>query len=99
MKRIHREKELTELQQVKLENKELRSQVKNLKKENKRLSRDAHNHNEYKYTDIEDNQLPLFEEEQQLLCQSCYKGTLIEMNVVGRVWRYCNQCDYDSRKK
>lgn len=100
MKRIHREKELSEVQVLRLENKALRAQVKNLKKENKRLSRAEHHHNEYKYTDIEDNaQLPLFEEEKQLLCPECFKGALIEMNVVGRNWSYCNQCDYDTRKK
>lgn len=96
MKRVHHKKELNEVQELKLENKELKKQNSQLKKENKKLRREEHHHNEYKYTDIEDDS-PV--KDPIKYCKECNKGKLIEMSVVGRNWEYCEFCHYDSRHK
>jgi hypothetical protein len=93
MKRTHRKKELSELQEVKLENRNLRSENNQLKKAIKRLERQQHyTKNVGPYVEIE------LVEEIKDVCPSCKKGTLLYVNVVGRQWNYCNQCDYDTRK-
>lgn len=98
MKRTHRKKELTEVQVLKKENRELKSEIRELKRDVRRLQKQEHFH-ENTRLDEEAEQMILIEEtDKTLLCPSCFKGDLIEMNVVGRHWFECNQCDYDTRK-
>lgn len=74
-----------------------KSEIRNLKKRIKQLERREHFH--------EDNALEEEIEEiiaelpKSNICPECYKGQLVEYNVVGRHWLECNQCDYDTRKK
>lgn len=96
MKRTHRKKELSELQEIKLENRTLRSENTQLRKAVKRLERKDHYHE--KTQPYENNEVPLEFPEIKDVCPSCKKGTLLYVNVVGRQWNYCNQCDYDTRK-
>lgn len=94
MKRIHRNKELTEVQVLKKENKYLKKVVTELKRELKYYKNREHFHETTVYEDPE--QLPLFEESRK--CPSCGKGNIIQMNVVGRNWEECDICDWDTRK-
>lgn len=99
MKRTHRSKELTELQELRLENKKLKEQIRSLKKEIKYLQKQEHFH-ENVILEEQAEQLVLFEDKPtKKLCPLCFKGELVEYNVVGRHWLECSQCEYDSRKK
>lgn len=97
MKRRHNnDKELTEVQQLKTENRNLRSENRNLRKQLKRLERKEHSFEQTNYTDPEEIQLSLFEATPER-CPSCTKGELVHINVVGRTWTECSQCDYRTK--
>lgn len=97
MKRTHRKKELTEVQELRLENKALRTENRTLKKQLKRLERKEHSFEETRYEDPEEKfKDPLFQEQKQR-CPECTKGELVFMNVVGRTWTECSQCDYRTK--
>ncbi len=97
MKRTHhRQKELTEVQTLKEENRNLRSENRNLKKQLKRLQRKEHSFEETQYQDPEDPQMS-FPEDQKQRCTACGKGELVHINVVGRTWTECSQCDYRTK--
>lgn len=88
----HRKKELTEVQLLKQENRNLRAENRTLRKQLKQKEK-------YPLEDDidDDGQLSLFDVPIPK-CPECNKGTLIEVNIVGRNWLYCDQCDYDTRR-
>lgn len=96
MKRQHRKKELTEVQELRLENKKLKEEIRSLKKDLRRLQKSEHLLEE-SIIEQQAEQLVLFEDK-QLYCPICSKGKLIERFVVGRCWYECDACEYDSRK-
>ena len=98
MKRNHRPKELTELQVLKLENKNLRAELNTVKKQLRRLKKQEHFHEET-ILDEEAEQMNFDLEPPVHRCPKCNKGTLVEYNIVGRLWSECDQCDYRSRTK
>ena len=96
----HRKKELTETQQLKLENKSLRAENSQLKRENRKLRKTEHFHEKIAPFEDEDQQLPLFEVEEErkhTKCPECSKGDLIIYNIVGRTWNECSMCDYRTK--
>lgn len=98
MKRTHhRKKELNETQTLKLENKNLRAENSQLKRANRKLRKTEHFHEKIAPYEDEDQQLPLFVEEQKEKCPSCNKGDIIYYNVVGRTWKECSMCDYRTK--
>ncbi len=98
MKRTHRKKELTEVQELRLENKNLRGQVRDLKKQVRQLQKQEHFHENTKL-DEEAEQMTFDMDLPIPKCPLCYRPTLKEVSVVGRNWVYCEACEYDSRKK
>lgn len=98
MKRQHRKKELTEVQELRLENKALRMQVRELKKQIRQLQKQEHFHEDTKLEEEAEDMM--FNVDPELpKCPACYRPGLTEINVVGRHWWECSYCDYDSRKK
>ena len=93
MKRIHRKKELTEVQSLKLENKSLRDENRNIKKELKRLQRKEHNFEIEDYEDPEE----VIKDKTPSRCESCGKGQIEEISVAGRYFTRCDTCDYRSK--
>ena len=99
MKRTHRSKELTEVQELRLENKKLREENRSLKKDLKRLQKSEHLLEEA-IIETQAEQMVLFDDKPvEKRCPLCSKGKLIERFVVGRFWFECEACEYDSRKK
>lgn len=99
MKRTHRKKELSEVQELRLENKKLREKVRSLEKDLRRLQKSEHLL-EDAILENQAEQLVLFDDKPvEKRCPECNKGKLIERFVVGRFWLECEACDYDSRKK
>lgn len=97
MKRIHRKKELSEVQTLRLENRNLKSENTQLRKAVKRLERkDHYKNNEAPYTDNE-KQLDFFKDAEKTICEECFKGEIIERSVAGRYWKECTVCDFRSK--
>jgi transposase-like protein len=95
MKRIHRKKELSEVQALKLENKSLRDENRNIKKELKRLQRKEHNFEIENYEEPEN----IITDKTPIYCPICNKGHVSVINIIGRTWEECSQCDYRSKTK
>lgn len=89
----HRDKELTEVQTLKQENKALRETNKSLQRKIKQLQKKEHIYDEapFREPDI------LEEESPKRRCEDCGKGYLIEKNVIGRYWSECDNCSWRSK--
>lgn len=98
MKRQHRKKELSEVQELKQQNKKLREENRSLQKEISRLRKQEHLVEEALLKEAVEYMIEADEPKVQR-CKECNKGELIERFVVGRMWWECSVCDYDSRKK
>ena len=93
MKRNHRDKEQTELQGLKRENKELKRENTSLKKEIRQLQKKEHNFEKITYSDPED----IFKKPQTSKCVVCGKGEIEEIIVAGRYFTRCDTCTFRSK--
>lgn len=92
MKRSNRnDREYTEVQYLKRENKRLKEQVRSLKRKTKQLER---------YSSLQTDEEPQKFEitvTKAVPCPECNKGSLSIVYVVGRCFYICDCCDYRSK--
>lgn len=94
MKRQHRhDKELTEIQTLKQENKTLRETNKSLQRKIKQLQKKEHIYDEAPFREPESMESLIVIEK----CPDCARGNLIEKNVLGRYWKDCDFCHYRTK--
>lgn len=88
MKRTHRKKELTEVQVLKHENRELRAELNKVRRQLKQLEKTRHI-----YTEIDDeDDIPT--DPIEVKCEQCYNGNITAIDL-GIKWMYsCSQCAY-----
>lgn len=94
MKRQHREKELTEVQLLKKENRELKKQVRSLQHKLREMEKHEHM---YEHEAGDDRPEEGHTEDTFIGCQSCGKGVLVELAILNKVFATCNVCG--DRKK
>lgn len=99
MKRTHKEKELTELQALKKENKELKKQVRSLEHRIRELEK-----HEHMYEDrVMDEEVAYDSEDtmvmKRIACDECFKGFLDEFQILDKVFGTCTTCGHRKRLK
>lgn len=89
MKRSHRDKELTEVQSLKKENKRLKEEIRSIQRRNKQLERIEH------IIEIDDEVEDYITTKS--ICPACNKGNYEVTELVGRKFSCCDQCGFRSK--
>lgn len=93
MKRTHRNKEVSELQTAREENRALKKENNSLRSQVKRLQKREHLVDDQEKLQLE----AVYYEEKKTRCPECAKGYLESLNIVGRMFSRCTVCDYRTR--
>lgn len=83
-----RKKNDSEAERLEKENKELKSIVRSLERQIKKL------HSEYKYEKEETTEVEFDDRE---TCTNCGKGSLETVELAGRIFKRCGTCDFRSK--
>lgn len=89
MKRTHRKKELTEVQVLKHENRELRAELIKVRRQLKQLEKSRHIYTEDNYQDADDEDIPI-----EIKCAECYTGTINTIDLGIKIMHSCDLCGY-----
>jgi uncharacterized protein YydD (DUF2326 family) len=87
MKRTHRKKELTEVQVLKHENRELRAELNKVRRQLKQLEKARHIYDEH--TDEPEEPIAI-----EIKCPQCYAGDIKTIDLGIKIMQACESCSY-----
>lgn len=89
MKRTHRQKELTEVQVLKQENRELRAEIKKVRQQLRQLEKAKHIYIEEHYDEDDIPENPI-----EVKCSECYTGVITTIDLGIKMMHSCSLCAY-----
>lgn len=89
MKRTHRKKELTEVQVLKHENRELRAELNKVRRQLKQLEKTRHIYIDEHSDEPEEPVLPI-----EIKCPLCYAGDIKTIDLGIKFMQACESCSY-----